>query len=67
VNVSSSDTEDALELLSLESGREISSWPLVDDARELSLGSSAGSECFEDWPEANDIVASVYAALTAEP
>jgi hypothetical protein len=44
VNVSSSDTKESLELLSLESGRENSSQPLVDDMRELSLSSSAGSD-----------------------
>jgi hypothetical protein len=49
-----------LELLTLEAGREISSWP------SPSLSSSAGSEWFEDWPEANDMVASVYVLLTAE-
>jgi hypothetical protein len=66
VNVSSSDTEAALELLTLEAGREISSWPSLDDMQGPSLSSSAGSEWFEDWPEANDMVASVYVLLTAE-
>jgi hypothetical protein len=68
MNISSSDTEDALELLSLESDLKISSRPSVDeDTQELSLSSSAGSEWFEDWPEANDMAASVCVALTVEP
>jgi hypothetical protein len=64
MNVSSSDTEDALELLSLESGREISLWPSVVDTYELSLSLSADTEWFEDWAEANDMAANVYIALT---
>jgi hypothetical protein len=67
VNKSLSDTKAALEFFSLESGRQVSSRPLLDDARERSLSSSVGSEWFENWPEANDMAASVYRALTAEP
>jgi hypothetical protein len=67
VNVSSSDNEDSLEFHSLESGREISSQPSVDDTWELSPSSSASSDWFKDWPEANDMAANIYVALTAEP
>jgi hypothetical protein len=59
VNLSSSDTEEALELLSLSSACGYHS-PL------LNLWSSSDSELFEDWPKANDMAASVYVALTAD-
>jgi hypothetical protein len=49
VNLSSSDTEEALELMSLSPARGCHS-PI------LNLRSSFGSELFEDWPEANDMV-----------
>jgi hypothetical protein len=64
VTLSSSDTEEALELLSLSAGHGVSSRPLGGVAQELSTSSS--SDFFEDWPEANDMVASIYVALTAE-
>jgi hypothetical protein len=52
--------------LSLGLGHDTLSRPSVDSTRELSPSSSAGSDCFEDWPEANDMAASVYVALTVE-
>jgi hypothetical protein len=67
MNVSSSDKKAALELHFLESGHEVSSRPLLDDARELLLSLSVGCEWFEDWPKANDMAASIYVALTVEP
>jgi hypothetical protein len=54
VTLSSSDTEEALELLSLS------------PAHGLSSRLSEGSDLFEDWPKANDMAASVYVAFTAE-
>jgi hypothetical protein len=54
MNVSSSDTKAALELLHLESCHEILPRPTLDDTWELSLSSGVGSEWFEDWPEANE-------------
>jgi hypothetical protein len=39
----------------------------VNNATRLSSSLSAGSDWFEDWPEANDEAASIYIALTAEP
>jgi hypothetical protein len=48
VNVSSCDTEAASELLTLESGREISSRPSLGDVQEPLSSFSAGSELFED-------------------
>jgi hypothetical protein len=59
VNLSSSDTEEALELLSLSPTRGYHS--LLSNLR-----SSSDSELFEDWPEANDIAASIYVALTTD-
>jgi hypothetical protein len=32
----------------------------------LNLQSSSDSELLEDWPEANDMVASIYVALTTD-
>jgi hypothetical protein len=59
VTLSSSYTKEALELLSLSPARGPHS--------QLSgLRSSSGSDLFEDWPEANDMAASVYVALTAD-
>jgi hypothetical protein len=48
VNVSSSDTEAALEFLTLESGHEVSSRPSLNNAPEPSSSSSVGSEWFAD-------------------
>jgi hypothetical protein len=59
VNLSSSDTEEALELLSPSPARGPRS-PI------LNLRSSFDSDLFEDWPEANDMVVSVYVALTID-
>jgi hypothetical protein len=56
VTLSSSDTEEALELLSLSLDHGVSSQPWGD----------IGSDLFKDWPKANDMVGSIYVALTAE-
>jgi hypothetical protein len=37
-----------------------------NNARVTSSESSMGNEWFEDWPEANDMVASVYVTLTMQ-
>jgi hypothetical protein len=58
VNLSSSDTEEALELLSLSPARGPRS-PILD------LRSSSSSDLFEDWPKANHMTVSVYVVLTA--
>jgi hypothetical protein len=59
VDLSSSDTEEVLELLSLS--------PTCGYHSPLSnLRSSSDSDLFEDWPEANDMAASVYVALIAD-
>jgi hypothetical protein len=58
-DLSSSDTKEALELLSLSPSRGYRS--LL-----LNLRSSSDSDLFEDSPKANDMAASVYVALTAE-
>jgi hypothetical protein len=67
VTLSSSDTKEASELLYFGSGHVISSRPLVADTQELLLSSSAGSDWFEDWPEANDVAADIYVALLVGP
>jgi hypothetical protein len=56
VTLSSSDTEEELRLLFLS--------PTRNPASHISEPSS-NSNCdrFEDWPEANDVVASVYIVL----
>jgi hypothetical protein len=59
VNLSFSDTEEALKLLSLSPARGAHS-PLSK------LRSSSGSDLFKDWPEVNDMAMSVYVALTAD-
>jgi hypothetical protein len=59
VTLSSNDTKEALELLSLS--------PFHGPHSPLSeLHSSYGSGLFDDWPETNDMVVSVYIALTAD-
>jgi hypothetical protein len=58
INLSSSDTEEALELLSLSPARGPHS-PLSN------IHSSSDSALFEEWPEATNMVASVNVALTA--
>jgi hypothetical protein len=59
VDLSSSNTEEMLELLSLS--------PACGYYSPLSkLRTSSESDLFEDWPEANDMAASVYDALTAD-
>jgi hypothetical protein len=64
VTLSSCDTEEFLEFLSLSPVRGLSSRLSEGDAWETS--SSSGSDLFEDWLEANDMTTSVYAALTME-
>jgi hypothetical protein len=57
VTLSSSNTEEALELLFLS--------PTCNPVSHVSAPlSSPGSDQFEDWPEANDTTVSVYVALT---
>jgi hypothetical protein len=58
VTLSSSDTEEALELLSLSPARGPHS-PISE------VHSSSGSDLFDDWPEANDMDVSVYIVLAA--
>jgi hypothetical protein len=59
VTLSSSDIEEALKLLSLS--------PARGPRPPLSkLRSSSSSGLFEDWPEANDMDASVYVVLTVD-
>jgi hypothetical protein len=58
-SLSSSHTEEALELLSLSPARGPHS-PLSK------LHSSSSSDSFDDWPKANDMAASVYVVLTAD-
>jgi hypothetical protein len=64
VTISSSNTEEALGLLSLSPCRNLSSQFLGGNVHEPS--SSSGSNLFEDWSKANDMAASIYVALTAE-
>jgi hypothetical protein len=66
VVVSSSDTDEALEFLMLESERGDSPCPALNDMQMTLSESSTGSEWFKDWLEANDMVANIYVALTAE-
>jgi hypothetical protein len=67
VTVSSSDIEEALELLSLSPSCGMSPRPSGCDAQELSSSFDASSDLVEDRPEANDMATSVYVALTVEP
>jgi hypothetical protein len=67
VAVSLSDTAEALEFLTLQSGHSDSPRANVNDMQMTPYESSTGIEWFEDWPEANDMVASIYVALIAEP
>jgi hypothetical protein len=57
VTLSSSDTKEALELLSLSPTHGPHS-PLLE------LRSSSGGNLFHDWPEANNMAMSVYVALS---
>jgi hypothetical protein len=59
VDLSSSDTEEALKLLPLSPTRGYHS-PLSN------LQSTSNRELFKDWSEANDMAASVYIALTTD-
>jgi hypothetical protein len=59
VNPSSSDTEEALNLLFLCP-------PRGSQSPSLSPRSGSDSDVFEDWPEVNDMAASVYVALIAD-
>jgi hypothetical protein len=57
--LSSSGTEEALEMLFLD--------PPHDTVSHVSEPSySSGSDQFDDWPKANDMVVSVYVILTAD-
>jgi hypothetical protein len=59
VTPSSTDTEEALELLSLS--------PVCGPHSRFSEHSlSSDNDLFKDWPEANDMAVSVYIALTAD-
>jgi hypothetical protein len=64
VTLSSSNTEEALEFLSLNPAHGLSSRLLEGDTQEPS--SSSGSDLFEDWPEANDMTTGIYVVLTVE-
>jgi hypothetical protein len=64
LTLSSSDTEEDLEFLSLSLVHGVSSQHSGGDAQELL--SSSGSDLFGDWPEVNDMATSIYVALTAE-
>jgi hypothetical protein len=59
VSLSSSDTEESLKLLSLNPARGSHSPP-------LKLRSSSNSDLFDYWPKGNDMVVSVYVALTTD-
>jgi hypothetical protein len=59
VILSSSDTEEVLELLSLSPAHRLLSWP-------LDPCSSSSSDLFEDWTEANNMEVSVYVALSVD-
>jgi hypothetical protein len=62
VTVSSSDTNEALELLTLELGRGDLLWPSMKDMSDFVV-SRTGSEWLKHWLEANDMVASVYISM----
>jgi hypothetical protein len=64
VTLSSSDTEEAIEFLSLSPAHGLSSCLSEGDSCEPSL--SCGSDLLKDWAEANDMAASVYVALATE-
>jgi hypothetical protein len=66
VTLSSSDTEEALELLSLSPNCGVSSQPSRGDGQEPSSSSDVGSDLFEDWLEGNDMATSIYVAFTTE-
>jgi hypothetical protein len=53
VSLSSSDTKEALEFLSLRTAHGLSSRLSKGDVQKPS--SSSSSDLFEDWPEANDM------------
>jgi hypothetical protein len=59
LNPSSSDTEEALDLLSLSPAHDPRS--LVSKPR-----SSSDDDLFDDSPEANDMAANVYVALSVD-
>jgi hypothetical protein len=59
MNSPSSDTEEALDLLFLS----LAHGPLSPASNPRS---GSDSDIFEDWPEVNDMAASVYVALTAD-
>jgi hypothetical protein len=59
VDLSTSDTEEALKFLPLSAACGYHSSP-------SNLRSSTVSELFKDWTEANDMATSVYVTLTAD-
>jgi hypothetical protein len=59
ITLSSSDTEEALDLLSLSPTRR----PCSQSSNRCS---GSNIDVFEDWPEANDMAVSIYAALTVD-
>jgi hypothetical protein len=66
VAVSSSDTNEALKFLMLELECSDSPRPVQTNVQGTSSESSMGSEWFEDWPEANNMVARFYVNLSME-
>jgi hypothetical protein len=64
VTLSSSDTEEALEFLSLSPTHGLSSHLSEGDAEEPSI--SSYNDLFEYWPEANNMAMNIYVALTVE-
>jgi hypothetical protein len=59
ITLSSNDTKEALDLLSLSS----TSRPC---SQSSSRHSNSDSDVLEDWPEANNMAASIYVALTVD-
>jgi hypothetical protein len=64
VVVSSSDTDEALEFLTIESNHDDLLHFVRNDTRMTSSESSIGSQWFEDWPEANDICQPAFIVRT---
>jgi hypothetical protein len=64
VTLSSSDTKEALTFLSLSLVCNLSSHLSKGNTQDPS--SISGTNLFEDWPNTNDMVASVYVVLTTE-
>jgi hypothetical protein len=64
VTLSSSNTKEALELLSLSPARGLPSRLSEGDAQEPL--SSYDSNLFKDWPKANNVAVRFYVVLTTE-